>query len=128
MLPQLQPPTLTVTAVAFGGGNVQQQQVHLTLHAVNPNARDIDVRGIDCALELEGQPFATGASDAAFRLRSLGESDFGMNVTANLNNALPALLSGISHSTVDYRITGRIHLGAGLVRSIAFDHKGRIRL
>ena len=128
IVPQLQPPTFTVTAIAFAGGTLQQQQMHLTLHVVNPNARAIAVRGIDCSLELEGQPTAAGASDAAFTLPASGETDFGLNVTANLNNALLALSSGFSHSTVAYHLYGQVHLSEGLVRTIPFDQKGRVRL
>jgi LEA14-like dessication related protein len=127
MLPKLQPPTLTVTAISFAGGNPQQQRMHLTLHIVNPNAREIAVRGIDCKVDLEDQPFAEGSTDAAFTLPASGETDFGLNVSANLNSALLALASGLNHSTVDYHLYGQVHL-SGIVRTIPFDQKGRVRL
>ena len=107
---------------------MQQQQMHLTLHVVNPNAREIAIRGIDCTIELEGQPFAQGSTEAAFTLPASGETDFGLNVTANLNNALVALAGGLGHKTVDYHLTGQVHLGGGLVRTIPFDQEGRVRL
>jgi LEA14-like dessication related protein len=128
MLPKLEPPQLTVTRVDLAGGNLQQQQVHLTLHVVNPNARAIDVRGIDCNLELNGEAFAAGATEAAFTLPASGETDFGLNVTANLDAALIALLSGFGHKTVDYRMYGQVHLSGGFVRNIPFEQKGRVKL
>jgi LEA14-like dessication related protein len=128
MLPHLEPPSLTVTAVEFAGGSMQQQQMHLTLHVVNPNAREIAIRGIDCWFEIEGQPFAQGSTEAAFTLPASGETDFGVNVTANLNNALMALAGGFGHHTVDYHLYGQVHLGGGFVRTIPFDQKGRVRL
>ena len=69
MLPKLEPPQLTVTRVDLIGGDLQQQQVHLTLHAVNPNARAIDVRGIDCNLELNGEAFAAAVTDGLSHCR-----------------------------------------------------------
>jgi LEA14-like dessication related protein len=128
MLPKLEPPQLTVTRVTIGGGSLQQQQLHLTLHVVNPNARAIAVHGIDCNLELDGQTFASGATDEAFTVPASGETDFGLNVSANLANAFSALLGGLGHNTVDYRIYGVVHLSGGLVRNIPFDQKGRVRL
>lgn len=128
MLPKLEPPQLTVTRVTIGGGNLQQQQLHLTLHVVNPNARAIAVRGIDCNLELQGQTFASGATDESFTVPASGETDFGLNVSANLANALGALLGGLGHNTVDYRLYGEVHLSGGLVRNIPFDQHGRVRL
>jgi LEA14-like dessication related protein len=128
MLPKLQPPQLAVTAVQIGGGNIQQQQIRLTFHATNPNDRAIAIRRIDCNLELQGTAFAQGTTDAAFTLPALGETDFDVNVTANLNDVLGALAGGFGHHTVDYRVYGQVHLQSGVVRTIPFDQKGRVRL
>ncbi len=128
MAPRLMPPSVSVTGIAFNGGSLTQQQLHLTLHVVNPNAREIPVRAIECGVELEDQPFAAGTTDGAFTLPASGEADFGLNVTANLNNALLSLVSGLSHRTVDYHLYGEIHLGAGLMRTLPFDQRGRLRL
>jgi LEA14-like dessication related protein len=128
MLPKLQAPTLVVTAVVIAGGTIQQQQVRLTFHATNPNDRAIPIRRIECNLELEGTAFAHGATDAAFTLPPLGDADFDLNVTANLNTVLTALAGGFGHHTVDYRVYGQVHLQGGMLRTIPFDQKGRVRL
>jgi LEA14-like dessication related protein len=128
LAPKLDPPQLTVTRVDLVGGSLQQQQVHLTLHVVNPNARAIEVRGIDCNLDLNGGAFAAGSTDAAFTLPASGETDFGLNVTAHLDAALVALLSGFGQRTVDYRMYGQVHLRGGLIRNIPFEQKGRVKL
>lgn len=128
MLPKLTAPTLSVTGVVIGAGNLQQQQIRLTFHAVNPNDRAIPIRSIECNLELEGAAFAQGTTDAAFTLPALGEADFDLNVTANVNSVLGALASGFGHHTVDYRVYGQVRLQGGVVRTIPFDQKGRVRL
>ena len=128
MLPKLAPPTLVITAVAIGGGNLQQQQIRLTFHATNPNDRAIAIRGIECNLELAGSPFAQGATDAPFTLPALGQTDFDLNVTANMNSVLAALAGGFGRHAVDYRVYGQVHLQGGLVRNIPFDQKGSVRL
>jgi LEA14-like dessication related protein len=128
VLPKLEAPRLAVTSVVIGGGSLQQQQIRLTFHATNPNDRAIAIRRIDCSLELEGVAFAQGATDAAFTLPPLGATDFDLNVTANLNTVLTALAGGLGHHAVDYRVYGQVHLQGGLVRTIPFDQKGRVRL
>ena len=128
MLPKLQPPQLAVTGVAIGGGNLQQQPIRLTLHATNPNQRAIAIRDIECNLELAGAAFAQGTTEAAFTLPALGATDFTLNVTANLNNVLAVLAGGFNHHTVDYRLYGQLRLQSGLVRTIPFDQKGKVRL
>jgi LEA14-like dessication related protein len=95
MLPKLAAPALVVTGVVIGGGNIQQQQIKLTFHATNPNNRPIPIRSIECNLELEGSAFAQGATDSPFTLPPLGEADFDVNVTANLNT-VPRVRPGAS--------------------------------
>jgi LEA14-like dessication related protein len=90
--------------------------------------RAIPIRSIECNLELEGAAFAQGTTDAAFTLPALGETDFDLNVTANVNSVLAALASGFGHHAVDYRVYGQVHLQGGIVRTIPFDQKGRVRL
>ena len=128
MVPRLEAPQLILTGIALGAGNMQQQQIRLTLRATNPNPRSIAIRGIDCNLDLEGMPFAQGVTGAAFTLPALGAVDFDLEVTANLNTALIALAGSLGRSTVDYHFYGRVHLPNGVVRTIPFDGTGRVRL
>jgi len=100
LVPKLEPPQLTVTRVELVGGNLQ----------------------------LSGEAFAAGSTEAAFTLPASGETDFGLNVTANLDAALTALLSGLGHRTVDYRMYGQVHLRSGLMRNFPFEQKGRVKL
>jgi LEA14-like dessication related protein len=128
VLPKLEAPRLAVTSVVIGGGNIQQQQIRLTFHATNPNNRAIAIRSIECNLEIEGAAFAQGTTDAAFTLPALGETDFDLNVTANLNTVLGAFAGGFGRHAVDYRVYGQVHLQGGMLRNIPFDQRGKVRL
>ena len=128
VLPKLEAPRLAVTGVVIGGGNIQQQQIRLTFHATNPNNRAIAIRSIECNLEIEGAAFAKGTTDAAFTLPALGETDFDLNVTANLNTVLGAFAGGFGRHAVDYRVYGQVHLQGGMLRNIPFDQRGKVRL
>jgi LEA14-like dessication related protein len=99
------------------------------LHVVNPNPRVIEVRAIECALEIEGQPIAQGTTAAAITLPAMGETDFDLNVSAHLNDALgPLLMARILHNPLRYRLYGQVHLGSGILRNIPFDQNGQFRL
>jgi LEA14-like dessication related protein len=129
LLPKLQAPRLTVVAIQPGpSGNMQQQQVRLTLHAVNPNDRAIAIRSIDCKLEIENMSFADGKTASAFVLPAKGEIDFDVDVVANLNSALIALAGSLGHGSVGYRIYGEVHPQGSFLHSIPFDQKGRVKL
>jgi LEA14-like dessication related protein len=129
MLPKLEAPRLSIAAIQLGPtGNMQQQPVRLTLHAVNPNDRVIAIRSIDCKLEIEDMPFAQGVTAAQFILPAKGETDFDVEVMANLNTALIALAGSLGHKTVGYRVYGEVHLKGSFLHSIPFDQKGRVKL
>jgi hypothetical protein len=54
-----------------------------------------------------------------------------MNMTANMAGAIIKLLGKGSDSVgdeVDYRVTGKISLSEGLLRSIPFEDRGKFKL
>ncbi|HEX4025505.1 MAG TPA: LEA type 2 family protein [Steroidobacteraceae bacterium] len=128
LVPKLEPPRLLVTGVRLRHGNLQHQQLQLALHVINPNDRAIAVRGLTINLDLAGTPFASGQSDAAFTLPALGQTDFTLDVTANVASALLIVAANMSHRTLDYRVYGEVHLQKGLVRNLHFNQTGRVRL
>jgi LEA14-like dessication related protein len=129
MLPKLTAPRLSVVAIRLGSsGDLRQQQVELSLHAVNPNDRPIAVRSIECQLDVENKSFAKGATEASFTLPARGEIDFNLNVIADLNTVWAALAGGLVHRAVAYRLYGQVHLKDGLLRTIPFDEQGRVKL
>ena len=59
----------------------------------------------------------------------MGETDFDLNVSAHLNDALgPLLMARILHNPLRYRLYGQVHLGSGILRNIPFDQNGQFRL
>jgi LEA14-like dessication related protein len=128
MAPKLEAPRLIVTRIQLGPtGNMSQQQVQLTVHALNPNDRSIAIRSIDAQLEVENLPFAQGSTVAAFTLPPRGEVDFDLDVVANMNTAMVVVANRLGHHSVDYRIYGTVHLKGSLLHKLAFDQKGRAK-
>jgi hypothetical protein len=69
-------------------------------------------------------------SGASFNVPALGEAEFDMNMTANMAGAIMKLLGKGSDSMdeVEYRVTGKISLSEGLLRSIPFEDHGKFKL
>jgi LEA14-like dessication related protein len=98
---------------------------------VNPNDRPIPVKGLTVALEVAGQDLAHGVSGASFNVPALGEAEFDINMTANMAAAIIKLLSkgnDPAGNEVEYRVTGKISLSEGLLRSIPFEDHGKFKL
>jgi LEA14-like dessication related protein len=129
-VPKFETPQLSVVNVELQKADLWEQRMKVRLRVVNPNDRPIPVKGLTCALEVAGQELAHGVSGAAFNVPALGEAEFDMNMTANMAGAIIKLLGRGNDvgDEVDYRVTGKISLSEGLLRSIPFEDRGKFKL
>ncbi len=130
LAPKFTTPTLSIVGVKVEGSDLLAQHLKVRVHVKNPNDRTLPVRGIEYTLDVDGQPFATGASAASFVVPALGEAEFDMNVTTNVAGTLMRLLARPADSltSVPYRLTGKISLSEGWLQSIPFEQHGTFRL
>lgn len=129
LTPKLTPPRLSIAGVQLEGGDLWEQHLKVRVHVANPNPRALPVKAVEYTLDLAGQPFASGAATTSFVVPAMGEAEFDTNVTTNLAGAVMRLLAhGGGGQSVDYRLTGRVSLSVGLMRSIPFDERGSFKL
>jgi LEA14-like dessication related protein len=131
LTPKFTPPRLSVVNVQLEGGDLWEQRLKVRLHVENPNNRPLPVKGLEYTLVVGGQQLARGVSAASFIVPAMGESEFDTNVTTNLAGTLLKLLGrgpDALGQSVEYHLTGKVSLSAGLVRSIPFDERGSVRL
>src|SRR5262245_6080727 len=129
------PPRLETPKRSVGNGELQksdlwEQRLKVRMRVVNPNDRPIPVKGLTVALDIQDQEIAHGVSGASFNVPALGEAEFDMNMTANMAGVLLKLLGRGDQlgDQVEYRVTGKISLSEGLLRSIPFEDRGSFRL
>ena len=129
-VPKLETPQLSVVNVELQKADLWEQRMKVRMRVVNPNDRPIPVKGLTVTLEVAGQELAHGVSGASFNVPALGEAEFDMNMTANMAGAIMRLLGKGNDvgDEVDYRVTGKISLSEGLLRSIPFEDRGKFKL
>jgi LEA14-like dessication related protein len=131
LTPKFTPPRLSVVDVQIESSDLWEQRLKVRMRVQNPNDRRLPVKGLEYLLEVEGQQFASGVSATSFVVPAMGEAEFDMNVTTNLAGTLIKLLGRGSDAlgqSVAYRLTGKIALSEGLMRSIPFEERGTFRL
>lgn len=129
LAPHLSAPQLRIVGVQVVGSDLLSQQLKVRMHVDNPNNRVLPIAGIEYTLEVDGEPLATGESAASFLVPALGSAEFDMNVTTNVAGALIHLLShGAGASGLAYRLSGKVSLSSGWLRSIPFDERGTFKL
>ena len=128
LVPKLEPPKFKVVGLKLMGGDRQHQQLRLRLQVTNPNDRQIAVRSIDYQVALAGADFAQGSSAEAFTLPALGQTDFDLDMNADLNALVRVLGAHLGASSLDYEVSGHVHLAEGLVREFPFKGHGQLAL
>jgi LEA14-like dessication related protein len=131
VVPRLETPQLSIVDVELQKADLWEQRMKVRMRVINPNDRPIPVKGLTVALEVAGQDLAHGVSGASFNVPARGEAEFDMNMTANMAGAILKLLGKGSEAMgdeVDYRVTGKISLSEGLLRSIPFEDHGKFKL
>jgi LEA14-like dessication related protein len=130
LVPRLETPRLSVVNVEMEQAGLWEQRFKVRMRVQNPNERHLPIKGLSYTLEVAGEDFARGVSDAAFSVPALGEAEFTMNVTANAAAALVRYLNrrDSASDAVDYRIFGKVSLAEGFLRSIPFEERGTLRL
>jgi LEA14-like dessication related protein len=130
-VPKFETPQLSVMNVELQKSDLWEQRMKVRMRVMNPNDRPIPVKGLTVALEVQGQELAHGVSGASFNVPALGEAEFDMNMTANMAGALIRLLGKGGDplgDQVEYRVTGKISLSEGMLRSIPFEDRGTFKL
>jgi LEA14-like dessication related protein len=131
LVPKLEAPQLAIADVQILSSDLWEQHLKVRMHVHNPNDRALPIKALEYSVEVEGQPFASGASVAAFTVPPLGDAEFDMNVTTNLAGTALKLLargSGPGSDAVGYRLVGKVTLSEGFLRSVPFDAKGSFKL
>jgi LEA14-like dessication related protein len=112
--------------------NFFTQRVKVRVRVQNPNDIELPIKGVNATLFLQGEKFATGVSAESFTVPPFGEGEFDLMVDASVAGALIRILGEgksdqLMQSGLDYRLTGKVSLSSGMIRSIPFDETGTLK-
>jgi LEA14-like dessication related protein len=126
----LEAPQVQVTSLEFlePTRGSMEQRFAVGLRLTNPNNRDLAVDGLDFELDLNDRRLARGVTSQGFSLPRLGEAETTVIVTTSVFDLLRQAIdfSGRKDIPLDYRLSGRVHLASGFVRTVPFDHRGKL--
>lgn len=125
--PKFERPNLTVVGIELQSGSFLQQNFLVKFHIQNPNDRALPVSGLHAELNVGGERIASGVSNRAFVVPPFGETDFDMNITANMALAL-LKFAGTHADSIDYEVTGAASLDLPFVRNLPFRQNGSFSL
>lgn len=128
---KLEAPNLSVINLEMLESSLFTQRLKVRVRVQNPNDIDLPVKGVSAKLEIDGEEFASGVSANSFVVPAFGESEFDLLVDASMARTVIGMLGkgrDKPMESLDYRLSGKVSLSSGFVRSIPFDETGSFSL
>jgi LEA14-like dessication related protein len=130
-------PEVSLVDIRLQEIKVLEATFSVDLRVLNPNDTALELSGLDCEIEINGQHLARGVAPVAARVEPYGTVIVPLELYASMLDMAGALIDTMhraAHSDavepVDYRVAGRIGLKAGGFRtpSLSFENRGKIDL
>lgn len=127
---KLQPPRITLTNIQVQEIKVFESVFQIELRVVNPNDVSIDIKGLDCEIELNNKPFASGVSKKKIKVSSFDTAIIPITVYSSVFDLAKGLYDAGKKQMMKYKLKGRLHLGGGSTVSsvIPFESEGELTL
>jgi LEA14-like dessication related protein len=119
--PSLEPPRISMISMTQQPSSDMETAFQLELRLINPNDVSLDLKGIDCRLEINDSTIASGVSNQAAELPALGTLVYPVTIYASASDfilLMVRLMAGSHRSPEDfeltYRLAGRVFLAGAL--------------
>ncbi len=124
-------PRVSLRQVQMTELDLNKQTFVLDFDVTNPNPFPLPIKNVSYGVELDGQRFASGATQSAFTVPAGSDGAFAISVSLNLLQTAPQLLFIVRNGVrkdVPYKLEGSFEVDMPFVRPLSFTNTGTIRL
>lgn len=126
---RLEPPRVKLATIRVEDFNVLETVFKVQLRVFNTNDTALQIRGLECELEINGQPFAIGVSDADVKIPSYGTTLLPLHIYASVFDIIKSTAGLHNQEQLRYHIKGKLRLGASTFPGVLpFESEGNISL
>lgn len=126
-------PTVSLAAIELQGIKGLETIFLLKLRIMNLNDEPLEIHGLNCGVQINGNFFATGVSDEPVTLPASGTAVLQVTVYTSMidiaGSIIALLQEDVQHSgppakPVEYELTGELRLGEQGERTVPFQLQG----
>ncbi|MGI9333041.1 MAG: LEA type 2 family protein [Gammaproteobacteria bacterium] len=129
LTPNFETPRVSLVTLEPLDMQLFEQRYSVQLRIQNPNDTDLRIKGLDYEIELNGETFGAGVSNAATTIPAYGESILDLTMVSNLARVVEQFdrLFRDDTPTLDYAIRGKLSLD-GVLLALPFSREGSLSL
>ena len=126
---RMEPPQVKLATIAVEEFSVLETVFEIQLRVFNTNDTALQIKGLQCELDINGQPFAMGVSDADVEIPSYGTRLVPLRAYASLFDMIKSAQGMQNQDQLKYHLKGKVRLGAGGHPALLpFESEGNISL
>jgi len=123
------PPSTQLSNLRLGNGGLLNQELLIEIRIGNPNNFELPLTGLTFKLEVNGQPFADGLSNATVTVPRLGYATVPVTGNTNILSIFRQLMFLGKTDKITYRLHGTAYVGRlGINQSVPYERKGELSL
>lgn len=126
---RLEAPRITLSNFTVQKIKVFESVFRIEMRVFNTNDIPLEIKGLNCDLELNGKRLATGVTNTKVDIPSYETGIIPMTLYSSALDVITVLRGLAKTGELQYKITGRIRLGNGVIPStIPFKSTGELPL
>ena len=127
---RLEPPRISLANIQVQEFSGFETVFQIELRVFNTNDVDLNVKGIEAELEINGQPFATGVSNAEVKIPSFGTQVVPITVHSSVIDIFKGFHSLQKVEKLAYRLNGKLRVTGDnlLTATLPFESEGQVTL
>lgn len=121
------PPRVSLMDMAVTNVTLMETSYQVTLRVMNPNDGALHVRGVDCEIDLNGEPFAAGVHAVDVNIAPFGTEVLQVPLYSSHVSLFKRVMGLQEKAELDYRLKGRLRLAGGTTpsRTVPFSSEGK---
>ncbi|UCF90420.1 MAG: LEA type 2 family protein [Desulfobacterales bacterium] len=110
---RLESPRITLADIRVQEVKMMETAFQVQLRVFNANDVPLEVNGLECELEINGQSFATGISNSQTQIPPYGTATVPLVVYSSVFNMFKSVYGLQNREQLEYRLRGKLRLGGG---------------
>jgi LEA14-like dessication related protein len=127
---QIEPPRVSLADIRVEKFTGFETVFRIQLRVINTNDTDLNVKGLEAQLEINGQPFAAGVSNSSVKIPSFGTELLTVTVYSSVINMFKSV-SGLHESEeLKYRLNGKLRVAGDstFATTLPFESAGEVTM